>query len=435
MSEQLLDTPSKHPFSVLAVLDNAWSVLREKALTTAWPPLIRVTETAVITLMQKITSGHLRVLTYSQIYAFPSLKGPNPKDDLKAELRVIKDTFWIRLVTMGDLGFSEAYMYGDVECDDLVALFKIFLHNRQNLVDLDSKASYLFTLPQKITSYRFLNTISNSRCNISAHYDISNEMFAGFLSEDMTYSCAIFDTLDADLKGGQLRKLRHIIAKAKISSNQRVLEIGSGWGSLSILIAQTFPGTTVDTITLSVHQQTMALARIKAADMQDRIKVHLMDYRAMPFEWKGLFDRVVSIEMIEAVGSEFIEKYWSVVDWALKEDGGVGVVQVITIPEALFPGGFLPTVTLLLQAMEKGSSGRLIVDSISNIGPHYARTLREWRKRFISNFDSVIVPALKTEYPSVMGGPKGREEIEVFKRKWLCACYCEVGFTTRTLGG
>ncbi|EIW80982.1 CFS1-like protein [Coniophora puteana RWD-64-598 SS2] len=443
--------------------------------------------------MQRITTGHLRVYTYTHIYEFPapSSTDANPHDELVSELRVVNDAFWIRLCTMGDLGFSEAYMYGDVECDNLVVLFKIFLLNRKNLSNLDSKASYLFTLPQKLTSYRFLNTISNSQSNISAHYDISNEMFAGFLSEDMTYSCAIFSDLDKDLKshpddldgwsGGQglrrldanaqktilsstsatepsndelyeaqNRKLRHIISKAKVQENHRVLEIGSGWGSCAILLAQTYPGTTVDTLTLSVHQKTLAEKRIAEAGLQDRIKVHLMDYRCMPPEWEGSFDRFISIEMIEAVGAEYLAEYWRKVDWALKTEGGVGVVQVITIPEprydryiqeidfirkwVLFPGGFLPTVTLLLSDMQKGSSGRLVTDSISNIGPHYARTLREWRRRFLKQFDSVIVPALKAEYPTVMNGLKGREEIEVFKRKWLCDCYCEVGFTTRTLG-
>ncbi|KAG6849985.1 hypothetical protein C0991_010852 [Blastosporella zonata] len=140
----------------------------------------------------------------------------------------------------------------------------------------------------------------------------------------------------------------------------------------------------------------------------------------MPPEWKGAFDRVVIVEMIEDVGAEFYEKFWEVIDWAMKKKGGAGVIQVTTIPEALFPGGLLPSLTLVLQTMEAGSQGRLTVDSISNIGPHYARALREWRQRFLDSFESVIVPALKREYPDVMCGPRAKEEIEVFKRKWIC---------------
>ncbi|KNZ82070.1 Cyclopropane-fatty-acyl-phospholipid synthase [Termitomyces sp. J132] len=431
--------------------------------------------------MSRITTGRLKVLTSSRIYSFPTVENQVEKSDVEfeAELRVINDAFWVRLCTMSDLGFAEAYMYGEVECDDLVSLFRIFLDNKENLSSLDSKLSYLFTLPQTLTSYRFLNTIGNSRSNVSAHYDISNEMFSGFLSRDMTYSCAIFKDLDGDIKDGppisldelheaQIRKLKHIIQKAQICPGHRVLEIGSGWGSMAILIAQTIQDTHVDTITLSVQQQTLARERVAQAGLSDRVEVHLMDYRNMPPEWEGAFDRVISIEMIEAVGAEFLERYWEVVDWAMKRDSGVGVIQAITIPEArydryikeidfirkwvVFPGGFLPTLTLLLQTMRTGSKGRLVVDSVSNIGPHYARTLREWRKRFLDRFESVIIPALKREFPDVMCGPTGMQEIEVFKRKWICKlslvlliavlilrcidyyCYCEVGFTTRTLG-
>ncbi|KAJ6508516.1 CFS1-like protein [Mycena sanguinolenta] len=487
--DQLLDTDSKHPFSVFGLFDSAWNRISEAALKTGWAPVARLSEAAVVALMQNISKGQVRVLTYSHIYSFPTPGAPADPKEYKAELRVSNDAFWIRLCLMSDLGFAEAYMYGDVECDDLVSLFNIFLDNRKRLSNLSSKASYLFTLPQKLTSYRFLNTIGNSRSNISAHYDISNEMFAGFLSQDMTYSCAIFEDLDGDMKDGvirsewsggqglrrlgqpasaagtipakvesevdelyeaQIRKLSHIIKKAKILPGHRVLEIGSGWGSMAILIAQTVEGTTVDTLTLSSQQQSLAQERIAAAGLTDRITVHLMDYRNMPAEWEGAFDRVVSIEMIEAVGSEFLVGYWKIVDWAMKPVGGVGCVQVITIPEArferyiqeidfirkwVFPGGFLPTLTLLLQSLQEGSSGKLIVDSVSNIGPHYARTLREWRRRFLNRFDSVIVPALKREYPDVMNGSRGKQEIEVFKRKWIYYyCYCEVGFTSRTLG-
>ena len=189
----------------------------------------------------------------------------------------------------------------------------------------------------------------------------------------MTYSCAIFEDLDGDLKNGtqnrgswsggegleriganrvfpaspstlpqpshddtlhhaQLRKLRHIISKADIRPGHRVLEVGSGWGSLAIEAVR-LTGCMVDTITLSVHQQALAQQRIREAGFEDKIKVHLMDYRHMPEEWAGAFDRFVSIEMMEAVGKEFLNEYWGVVDWALKRKGGVGVVQVITIPE------------------------------------------------------------------------------------------------------
>lgn len=195
----------------------------------------------------------------------------------------------------------------------------------------------------------------------------------------MTYSCAIFPTLDADrtrqlmsnvslervrtkhslptplptptnepysdfnaerdddeLYDAQISKLVHIICAARIRPGQRVLEIGSGWGSLALRIASRFPGTIIDTLTLSVAQQQLALKRIESAgpDIASRITVHLMDYRAMPCEWAGAFDCMVSVEMVEAVGREFLEEYWRTIDWALKSQTGIGVVQSITIPEA-----------------------------------------------------------------------------------------------------
>ncbi|KAF8968978.1 CFS1-like protein [Flammula alnicola] len=515
---------AKPPFSVSSIADRAWNCVAETAFRASWTPIARLAEAAVVALMQNITVGQLRVLTYSHIYTFPipdpGTVSKNANPGLKAELRVVNDAFWVRLCAMSDLGFAEAYMYGDVECDDLVSLFQIFLENRENLSSLNSRLSYLFTLPQKITSYRFLNTISNSRSNISAHYDISNDMFSGFLSEDMTYSCAIFPELDGDLAGeksvqskwsggqglkrlssmhalppsppssdpgdaqqemlhfpehtneypqgpesdplfdAQICKLQHIIDKLHIpppllsGAPVRVLEIGTGWGALAIRIAEAHSHVEIDTLTLSSAQKVLAEQRIAARGLGNRIRVHLMDYRNMPAEWEGRFARFVSVEMIEAVGREFLDEYWRVVDWAMERKGAVGVVQVINIPEArferyireidfirkwvLFPGGFLPTLTFLMSTLTDGSKGRLIVESIENIGPHYARTLREWRRRFIQKFEAVIVPALQKEYAlrsHQSSKVLGREEIEVFRRKWLYYyCYCEVGFTTRTLG-
>ncbi|KAL9710942.1 hypothetical protein Ac2012v2_005482 [Leucoagaricus gongylophorus] len=402
MSTQILDVPAKHSFSISALLDTTWNSLTGIAFQREWSPLTKLAKAAVLLLMQKITVGQLRVLTSENIYTFPCESSENgiqsEKYGCKAELRVVKDTFWIRLCTMGDLGFAEAYMYGDIECDNLISLFQIFLDNRESLENnMASKLSFLFYLPQRITAYRFLNTIGNARSNNSAHYDISNVMFASFLSEDMTYSSAIFPDLDSDLKGGgarhqwsgirgsknrrmkvvngytdpdgcgaangrfiqnnttngracndatnentevdelyeaQMCKLDHIIKKAKIQEGSRILEIGSGWGSMAIRIAQRIHGTTIDTITQSSQQQDLAQKRVAAQGLSNRITVHLMDYRSMPPEWEDAFDRVISVEMLEDVGKEYYNTYWKIIDWALKPRTGAGVVQVITIPEA-----------------------------------------------------------------------------------------------------
>ncbi|TFY80917.1 hypothetical protein EWM64_g3096 [Hericium alpestre] len=469
----------------------------------------RFAESAVTSVFSKIQHGHLTVVTSGQTYHFPSQDTPlvNDLPDLHAELRVVSDTFWVRLCTMNDLGFSEAFMYGDVECDDLIPVFLIFIHNKENMQDLDSRLSWLFTLPQRLTSYRFLNSLSNSRSNISAHYDLSNAMFSAFLSSDMTYSCGIYSDLDGDITASyspfpdqgkfplspivesapsieavlspatsnattavgsretspvrsddqlhvaQLRKLQHIVIKARIMPGQRVLEIGSGWGSLTMHIVEKLPKTQVDTITLSAHQHAWVTRLIEEKGLKERVRVHLMDYREIPEEWEGMFDRVVSVEMVEAVGEENLEDYWRAIDKVLKKKGGAGVIQGITISEArfaayakqvdfirkwflvmqIFPGGLLPTLTGLITTMTSATSGRLLVDSVCNIGPHYARTLRDWRSRFLANF-SQVEEALRKDHPGVFDGEKGAYELAVFKKKWIYYfCYSEVGFTTHLL--
>ncbi|CDO69847.1 hypothetical protein BN946_scf184884.g6 [Trametes cinnabarina] len=577
-------------------------------------PLCAAAEKAATALLHSISNGCLVIHTPSRTYRFGQ---HNPNDPLKAptaQLTVHNAVFWLRLCAIGDLGFAEAYMYGEIDCEDLVNVFLVFLANRDQLSAIDSSlfSRLLSRMPHLGLTAHIVNTLANARKNISAHYDISNNMFMGqsppssssllvsyvcvasmlifertvalpgFLSRDMTYSCAIFPDLDGDLQSpslqssprastpsltgsstpstlagsedppkgfaldalhlfsasertdrqadvdpasdpleaAQYRKLRHIIRKADIRPGHRVLEIGSGWGALAILITSTIPHTTVDTLTLSTQQAELARARAAAAGVADRVHVHLMDYRSMPREWEGAFDRLVSVEMVEAVGREYMETYWAKIDWALNKETGVGVVQGITIPEAresvasrllmtvpdehrcqassstlakwtlsgngyvartppsnahpdaslptsadlpfhrvsarpapygrpdavhtlthraasVFPGGFLPTLTFLVDTLARGSQGRLVVDAVENIGPHYARTLREWRRRFEARFEDVIVPALRAEYPGVMGldDGKARAEIEVFRRKWIYYyCYCEVGFTTRRLG-
>ncbi|KAL6303901.1 S-adenosyl-L-methionine-dependent methyltransferase [Sparassis latifolia] len=556
-------------FSTL--ITSAWSTVQRSVLDTTSAicktPLCNIAEVAVVSLLKNITHGCLVIHTPSRTYTFPSPSDTRTtgehslKDSLKAELTVCSPVFWLRLCATGDLGFSEAYMYGEVDCDNLINVFLVFLANRDCLSAIDTPLARLLRVPQRFASARLANSVANARSNISAHYDISNDMFQGFLSKDMTYSCAIFPDLDGDLcptvdsprfvcdttpdpsdifpalspsgalpsppispdpssdtdtgvstpstlaeladqnqmctqpdgRGGapgpacantsprgamaqmnegedalhaaQMCKLRHIVRKADIRPGHRVLEIGSGWCALAIHIASSVPGTTVDTITLSVQQVALARERVRAVGLgpsgnedegeQGRVRVHLMDYRSMPAEWEGAFDRVVSVEMVENVGQEYLETYWAKIDWALRKDTGVGVVQSITIPEArfdaytrdtdfirkwvLFPGGLLPSFTLLIETLTRGTCGRLIVDSVSNIGPHYARTLREWRLRFEAHFEDVVVPALKREHPRMVGADADdasvREEIEVFRRKWLYYfCYCEVGFTARILG-
>ncbi|KEZ39808.1 Methoxy mycolic acid synthase 1 [Scedosporium apiospermum] len=297
---------------------------------------------------------------------------------------------------------------------------------------------------------RSTNTLSNALLNISAHYDISNDMFSAFLSPDMTYSCPIWapvgpteGSTGESLEDAQMRKLRRFIDGARIKPSDHVLEIGTGWGSFAIeAVKQT--GCRVTSITLSKEQKVLAEKRIQAAGFSERIEVKLVDYRALTVP-STPFDKIVSIEMLEAVGPEYLATYFECIDSLLKSDGGIAMFQCITMPEGrhaaysasedfinhyIFPGGYLPSITQLLNHISTASKGTLIVEKVENIGGHYAKTLRLWREAFLANFDEKIRPALEQENPGM-----SEEEAEVFRRKWeYYFTYCEAGFLTKTLG-
>ena len=292
-------------------------------------------------------------------------------------------------------------------------------------------------------------------------------MFAGFLSPDMTYSCPIWSPISSGKSGeetledAQMTKLNFFISQAHIQPSDHVLEIGSGWGSFAIAAVKA-TGCRITTLTLSREQKDLADERIEAAGLSDRIDVLLCDYRALPAPPGGHYDKVVSIEMLEAVGAEYLKTYFECVDRLLKPEGGIAVFQCITIPETryegyakgndfirqyIFPGGHLPTNSQLVRSIDAGSQGGLIVDDLRNIGGHYAKTLRLWGQEFQRNFDREIKPALLQEHQDM-----GDKDVEVFRRKWEvsraypCHCdnhaetpqyyftYCEAGFRTKTLG-
>lgn len=330
-------------------------------------------------------------------------------------------------------------MLGEFECTDLTAFFRIFILNREALSNGSNWTSAISSSISGLLAP--LNSLANSTLNISAHYDLSNDMFAAFLSADMTYSCPIWRTISSgkrpseSLYDAQMRKLDHIADQARIKSTDHILEIGTGWGSFAIRAVQRF-GCRVTSLTLSKEQKDLAEQRIAQAGLTDQIKVLLCDYRLHETETGLVYDKIVSIEMLEAVGRDYLATYFQCVHKLLKKEGGIAVFQCITIPESryeaysksndfirkyIFPGGHLPSVTQLVDSITKGSQGSLTVDTISNIGPHYARTLRLWKENFLVNFDS-----FKGE---LKGDP------EVFKKKWeYYFTYCEAAFNTKTLG-
>jgi cyclopropane-fatty-acyl-phospholipid synthase len=447
--------------------------LANYAGSLAWPPVLSVSRGAILALLKNIQLGSLQITDTdgSITICGSSRRSQAESEDEKsvysvphAELRVHNDLFWIRMVLFADMGFAESYMLGEVSCSDLTSFFKLFIHNRAYLANGVTLSSQV--LGQITSLVRKTNTLTNARLHISAHYDISNDMFAAFLSPDMTYSCPIWlpktdpKSKNESLESAQHRKLDRFIDNARLKSTDHVLEIGTGWGSLAMRAVQR-SGCRVTSLTLSAEQKALADERIAAAGLSDRITVLLCDYRShQPANGKR-YNKIISIEMLEAVGAEFLETYFRCVDQLLDPTSGIAVFQCITMPESryavyassddfirryIFPGGHLPTITQLLDSIRAGSSQtkrgitpQLIPESVENIGPHYAKTLRLWRINFMREFASKIRPALLAEHGGShvkgrQGGMK-EEDVELFRRKWeYYFAYCEAGFATKTLG-
>jgi cyclopropane-fatty-acyl-phospholipid synthase len=356
-------------------------------------------------------------------------------------------------------GFAKSYMLGEVSSPDLTKFFEVhkpskkiilnlhvqlFILNRNHLSNGSSLTSTLSSSLARFVSRS--NSLNNARLNIAAHYDISNTMFSVFLSPDMTYSCPIWlprsdpNSSNEALHDAQMRKLDRFIHNTHIVRSDHVLEIGTGWGSFAMRAVQR-TGCKVTSLTLSIEQKELAEERIRDSGMANNITVLLCDYRTLRVPETGPFDKIVSIEMLEAVGQEYLVTYFRCIDKLLKRDGGIACFQCITIPDAraaayassddfirryIFPGGYLPSVSQLVGAIHSASAGSLVVDSIENIGPHYTKALRLWREAFLSNWATSIQPQLTA---------MDNADAEIFKRKWeYYFRYCEAGFLTRTLG-
>lgn len=300
-----------------------------------WEPLVRLAKGATLSLLRRIENGQLDVVDeHGQRTECGTAKDGAPR----TELRIHRDTFWVRVVLFADMGFAESYMLAEISCVDLTSFFKLFIFNREQL---SNGSTWTSSLASTLTGLaRSTNTLANARLNISAHYDISNEMFAAFLSPDMTYSCPIWrprsdpKSLSESLEDAQYTKLRLFITNARIKPTDHVLEIGTGWGSFAMeAVKQT--GCRVTSLTLSVEQKELAEKRIAAAGMTDNIEVLLCDYRALPTPKSGSYDKIVSIEMLEAVGREYLDTYFECIDKLLKKDGGIAVFQCITMPESV----------------------------------------------------------------------------------------------------
>jgi cyclopropane-fatty-acyl-phospholipid synthase len=342
--------------------------------------------------------------------------------ELRSEIHVHDWRFLTDLLHGATVGVGESYMAGRWSSDDLVSLIRIVIANRRALRRITPAAVFNIAGDKLIHAMR-ANRLGQSKRNIEAHYDLSNELYSLFLDDTMTYSAAYFPDPTVTLEEAQEAKYARLAERARVDGDCHVLEIGCGWGGFASHAARTF-GCRVTGITLSEEQAAYARERMVREGLDHLVDIRVVDYR----EVRGQFDRIVSIEMLEAVGHRYFGTYFATIDRLLAPDG-LAAIQVITIPEQrydnyrrrpdfiqryIFPGGHLPSLEAMSGSM--GENSELYVDSAENIGVHYAETLRRWRERFLDNVDEVLALGFD----------------ERFVRMWeFYLAYCEGAFLAR----
>tara|TARA_R110002072_G_scaffold113986_2_gene243842 strand:- start:10244 stop:11485 length:1242 start_codon:yes stop_codon:yes gene_type:complete len=341
-----------------------------------------------------------------------------------ATVEIHDDRFYTTLAAGGAVGAAEAYMQGLWTCDHLTDLIRIMLRNMDVLEGLGNAA--IKKPLYKMLHWMNQDTESGSKKNIAAHYDLGNELFEHFLDPTMTYSAGFFENNDTTMEQASIAKLDRICQKLELTEDDHVVEIGSGWGSFALHAAGVY-GCRVTTTTISEEQFNLANERIQTAGLEDKITIVKKDYRHM----EGQYDKLVSIEMIEAVGLSYLGSYFEKCAALLKPTGKM-LIQAITIADQhyefskknvdfiqryIFPGGALPSVTALTNIATDVTTLRMT--ALEDITDHYAMTLREWRQKFYANVDAITQLGYDNR----------------FLRMWeYYLCYCEGGFDERAIG-
>jgi cyclopropane-fatty-acyl-phospholipid synthase len=344
---------------------------------------------------------------------------------MHATVHVHSPRFYREAALGGSLGAAEAFLRGTWSCDDLTALFRILLRNADVMDGLETGLARVgAAMARRILNLR-RNTVEGSRRNIEDHYDLGNDFFRLFLDESMTYSAAIFERPDSTLFEASMAKIDRLCRKLDLQPSDHLVEIGAGWGALAVHAAQRY-GCRVTTTTISRQQHEVARERIAAAGLEGRITLVMEDYRNL----RGAFDKLVSVEMIEAVGHEYLGEYFRTCCRLLKPDGTMAIQAIVMaehryaqylrtpdfIQRYVFPGSHIPAMSAMMKATAQGTD--LTPMHLEDITPHYAQTLRLWRQNFQSNLDAV----------RALGYP-GR-----FIRLWdYYLCYCEAGFEERNV--
>ena len=342
-----------------------------------------------------------------------------------ATIHVADPYFFRALAFGGHIGAAESFVRGEWTSDDLPALMRLFAANREALDGLETGWARISQPVLAALRFWNRNTRSGSARNIRAHYDLGNDFFGLFLDETMTYSCGLFADEETSMRDASFEKYDRLCRKLELSPDDHVIEIGTGWGAFAIHAASRY-GCRVTTTTISREQHQLATERVAEAGLADRVTVLLSDYRDL----EGVYDKLVSIEMVEAVGHQFLDEYFQVCADLLAPHGRAAIQaitvrddwydpkqrQVDFIKRYIFPGSFIPSVTALSNAA--GTTDLRMV-ALDDQASHYAETLRRWRSRFMENWTRI----------SALGFD------EPFRRLWdFYFCYCEGGFDEAILG-
>lgn len=376
----------------------------------------------VLRTLSQLREGEVRLVENGETRVFGA---EGAARGMRARVEILDPSCYADIALRGTIGVGEAYMAGKFRCDDLTALVRIFVRNESVMEEMEGGGARL-VLPLLRLGHRLKsNTRRGSRRNIAAHYDLGNGFFELFLDRRMMYSSAVYPRPESSLDEAAEHKLALICDKLALGPDDHLLEIGTGWGGLAVFAAQR-TGCRVTTTTISREQYEAARARVVAAGLEDRVEVLLSDYRDLT----GEYDKLVSVEMFEAVGHRFFDTFFGQCARLLKPAGEM-LLQTITIADQryqaakrrvdfiqryIFPGGCLPSVTAIAESVTRASDMRIV--ALDDIGPHYARTLCDWRERFHRRLDEV----------RAQGFP------EPFIRMWeWYFSYCEGGFAERAI--
>ena len=372
----------------------------------------------VFSSLKLIKKGHLILTNYDdEKYLFG-----DPSQKLKVKIKINKPGLTYQIVKSGSTGLAEAYMRGDFETDDLTNLIELTAKN----IKLVYKFSGLldFSLFNKIKNFLLKNNKSRSKKNISKHYDLGNEFFSLWLDPTLTYSSAIFDQKDNDLEKAQINKYKKLVELIKPKSGNKILEIGCGWGGFAEYLCKNHD-VKLDCITISKKQFEYASNRIFKNGLNEKINIQFKDYRDV----KQKYNSIASIEMIEAVGQNYLENYFKSIKTNLVRDGSAAI-QAITIDDNLFdryktkedfiqkyifPGGFLPSKKKLYDLSQNNG---LAINQYNSYGLHYSNTLKIWRDEFFKKWEEISKQGFDNK----------------FKRMWhFYLSYCEAGFKSKNI--